>query len=62
MTENIFRVVWMDHKNNPHKRDVEAMTEHEAMNQIRSENLSYKHVRAIFIPPERTDYIELFKR
>ena len=52
----------MDHKNNPHKRDVEAMTEHGAMNQIRSEDLSRKHVRAIFIPPERINYTELFRK
>ena len=62
MTSNHFRVVWVDHKGNPHKRDVGAMTDHEAINQIESEDISRNHVRAIYIPPEKTNIKELFHR
>ena len=61
MSENIFRVTWDDYKGNPHKQNVEAMTDHEAMNKIRCEDISYKNVTATFIPPEQTNFKELFK-
>ena len=60
MTENKYMVSWEDHKGNLQRREVEAMTEHEAMNRIRTEDLSYKNISTRLIAPERTNIKELF--
>lgn len=58
--DNEYVVFYEDYKSKPHKTKVKAATAHEAVNNIRSKDLSYKNVSARLIKKNEPSIKSMF--